>query len=63
MSDATPKELARHAVDALPDDASLEDAIERLAFLADIEAGLADVAAGRTVSHEDVLARFSQPQE
>ena len=63
MSEATPKELARYAVDALPDDASLEDAIEQLAFLADIEAGLADVAAGRTVSHEDVLARFSQPQE
>ena len=60
MSEATSKELARQAIEALPDDASLEDAMERLAFLADIEAGLADVAAGRTVSHDEVLARFGQ---
>ncbi len=59
MIDWTPKQRARHAVDGLPDDASLEDAIERLAFLADIERGIADADAGRTVSHESVLERFA----
>lgn len=58
MIDWPPKQRACHSLDGLPDDASLEDAIERLAFLADIERGLADADAGRTVSHESVLGRF-----
>lgn len=61
MSVRTAKQLAREAVERLPDDASIEDAMERLAFLAEIERGLADVDAGRTVAHEDVLARFAPP--
>ena len=59
MIDWTPKQRARQAVDALPDDATLEGAIERLALLIDIERGLADADAGRTVSHESVLERFA----
>lgn len=58
MSDATVKQLALRALEQLPDDATLEDAMERLYLLERIEQGRADVRAGRVVTHEDVVARF-----
>lgn len=58
MADATAKQLALRAVEQLPDDATLEDAMERLYFLEKIERGRADTAAGRVVPHEEVRARF-----
>ena len=54
----TPKQLAREAVERLPEDATLEDAIERLVFLAKVERGLAQADAGRTIPHEEVRARY-----
>jgi predicted transcriptional regulator len=45
-------------VEHLPDDATVEDAMERLYFLAKIERGLEQSEAGETVSHEDVKKRF-----
>jgi predicted transcriptional regulator len=54
----SPKQLALHAVEQLPDDASLEDAMERLYVLASIEQGRADIAAGRTIPHEEVRRRL-----
>jgi len=53
------KEKVLEAVQQLPADATLEDAMERLYFLAKIERGMADADAGRTVSHEDVRHRFT----
>ncbi len=54
-----PHESVReHVVDELPPDATFEDAIERLVFLAKIDAGLADLDAGRTVPHEEVKRRL-----
>ena len=53
MSDATAKQLALRALEQLP-----EDAMERLYLLEKIERGRADVRDGRTVAHEDVVARF-----
>ena len=41
-----------------PEDASVEDAMERLVFLAKIERGLADAEAQRTLSHADVKKRL-----
>ncbi len=59
MADATSaKQLAREAVERAPDDATVEDIMERLYFLAKIERGRADVAAGRVVPHEEVRKRF-----
>lgn len=58
MVQSSGKELLRQAVEQLPDDASVEDAMERLVFLAKIERGLADAEAGRTISHEDVKKRL-----
>lgn len=55
------KQLAQAAVQHLPEDATIEDVMECLAFLAGIERGLADAEAGRTIPHEDVLARFAAP--
>ena len=59
MSEASMKQKVLQAVQQLPADATLEDAMERLYFLAKIERGLADADAGRTVSHEDVRNRFA----
>ena len=48
----TIKEKMIAAVQALPDDASVEDIMERLLFLAKIEKGLQQADAGKTVSHD-----------
>ena len=58
MVQSTGKELLRQAIEQLPEDASVEDAMERLLFLAKIERGIADAGAGRTLSHEDVKKRL-----
>jgi predicted transcriptional regulator len=52
------KKLLRETLDKLPDDATLEEAIERLLFLAEIEQGIADADAGRMISHEEAKARL-----
>lgn len=41
----------------LPEDATLEDAMERLYFLAKVERGLAE-SEGETISHEEIKAKF-----
>ncbi|PYS45133.1 MAG: hypothetical protein DMF71_01125 [Acidobacteria bacterium] len=45
------------AIQDLPDDATLEDAMERLYFLAKVERGL-DQSDGETISHEEIKAKF-----
>lgn len=45
------------AIQDLPEDATVEDAMERLYFLAKIERGL-EQADGETISHEEIKARF-----
>ena len=45
------------AIQDLPDDATVEDAMERLYFLAKIERGL-EQSEGETISHEDIKAKF-----
>lgn len=41
----------------LPEDATVEDAMERLYFLAKVERGL-EQSDGETISHEEIKARF-----
>jgi predicted transcriptional regulator len=41
--------------DQLPDDATVEDFIDHLAFVLGVERGMADIAAGRTVTHQELL--------
>ena len=48
------------AVADLPEDATVEDATERLYFLTKIERGLEQSEAGETVSHADVKSKFQK---
>ncbi len=59
MSTETEKARAIEALRALPDDATLEDAIERLCFIAKIEEGLRQSEAGQVIPHEQVKKQFS----
>lgn len=54
----TTRDRVHQLADQLPPEASLEDAIERLVFLAKIDRGLAQVEAGQVVSHEDARRRL-----
>jgi predicted transcriptional regulator len=56
----TAKEKAVQAVQASPDDASLEDAMERLFLLARIERGLQQADAGELIPHEKVKERMAK---
>jgi predicted transcriptional regulator len=55
---SSPKQRILEAVQRLPADASFEDVMERLYFIYKVEQGLADVEAGRVVSHDEVKRRF-----
>ncbi len=46
------------AVQDLPEDATVEDAMERLYFLAKLERGLTQSESDETISHEEIKARF-----
>jgi predicted transcriptional regulator len=52
------KQRALEAIQALPDGATIDDAIERLCFIAKIEEGLRQSRAGQVISHEEVKKRF-----
>ena len=58
MGNQTEKQLALDALAALPDNATLDDAIERLCFLAKVEEGLRQSEAGEVVTHEEVKKQF-----
>jgi hypothetical protein len=47
------KQLLREAIERLPDDATVEDAMERLYFLAKVARGLEAADRGDIVSHDD----------
>jgi predicted transcriptional regulator len=50
----TTKEKVLQAVNNLPDDASIEDVMDRLLLLAKIERGLQQADAGQTIAHSEV---------
>ncbi len=52
------KDRAIQPLQALPEPATIEDAIGRLCFIAKIEAGLRQSDAGELVSHEEVKRQF-----
>jgi len=59
MPTETDKQRALEAIRALPDGATIDDAIERLCFIAKIEEGLQQSRAGRVTSHDEVKKRYS----
>jgi predicted transcriptional regulator len=46
------------AIQSLPANATIEDAIERLVLLAKIDRGLADARNGKTIDHAEVKRRL-----
>lgn len=58
MSEPKAKERVLEAVRDLPDDATVEDAMERLYFLAKVDEGLRQAEAGETVNHEEAKRRI-----
>lgn len=58
MDTPTTKERVLEAVQQLPADATVEQAMERLYFIAKVEAGLQQAQDGKLVSHEDVKQRL-----
>ncbi len=58
MPDSTAKQKVLEAIERLPADATVEDAIERLVLLAKIEQGLGQLDAGQRVEHSEVKRRL-----
>jgi len=56
----TTKQKVINAVRSLPQNASYEDAMERLLFLAKIEKGLQQADAGQTVSNEIIKQKMKR---
>ncbi len=52
------KSRAIEALRALPEHATIEDAIERLCFIAKVEEGLRQSDARQLVSHDEVKKQF-----
>ena len=58
MAAETTRDRVLDAVQKLPADATVEQAMERLYFIAKVEEGLRQANAGKLVSHEDVKRRL-----
>jgi hypothetical protein len=57
MRSVANKQRILDALGDLSDDASVEEAIERLCFLAKVEKGIAQLDAGQSLDHEEVKRR------
>jgi predicted transcriptional regulator len=58
MPSETIKQRAIDALRTLPEDATIDDAIERLCLMAKIEEGLRQADAGQLTDHQEVKKRF-----
>lgn len=58
MPKSNAKERVLEAVRDLPDDATVEDVIERLYFLTKVDNGLRQAEASETASHEEAQRRL-----
>ena len=54
----TTRDQVLEVIKTLPPETSVEEAMERLYFLANIEAGLRQVETGQVLSHEEVKRRL-----
>ena len=55
---APAKQLLRDAVEQVPDDATIEDVMERLYFLAKVAHGLEAADRGEVIDHADIEREF-----
>lgn len=58
MSGPTTRDRILEALQDLPADATIDDAIERLIFVAKIDAGIAELDSGNGVPHDEVKQRL-----
>ncbi len=58
MPSETAKQRAIAALQTLPDDATIDDAIERLRLIAKIDKGLREADTEQLTDHEEVRKRF-----
>ena len=58
MAAETVKQKILQVVERLPDTATLEDAIDRLCFLAKVEEGLRQSDVGETVPHAEAVRQL-----
>ncbi len=58
MSPSTAKQRVLEAIEKLPPDASVDDAIEQLVLLAKIERGVAELDSGKGVAHAEAKQRL-----
>lgn len=58
MPQRTTRDRMLEAIRELPEDASVDDAIERLVFLAKIDEGLEQLDKGEAVAHDEVKRRL-----
>jgi predicted transcriptional regulator len=58
MSESSAKTKVLETLSQLPSNATVEEAMERLYFLAKIERGMEQAESGRTVAHDEVKRRF-----
>lgn len=56
----TTKEKLVQAIQSLPDDASIEDAMEHLLLLSKIDGGLEQADNGQTITHSQVKERMAK---
>ncbi len=56
----TVKEKVIQAVQNLPDDASIEDAMARLLLLAKVERGLREADGGQLIDHSEIKERMAK---
>jgi len=56
----TTKQMLIQTVKKLPENASIEDAMESFLFLAKIEKGIGQADAGKTFSHRRLKAKMSR---
>jgi len=58
MSEQLTRDRIIEALREMPPDATVDDAIERLVFLAKIEAGLNELDAGKGIPHDQAKRRL-----
>jgi len=52
------KAVVRDVLETLPDDASYDEIMRELAFERMVDRGIADVRAGRSISHDEAVQRI-----
>ena len=60
MAPRSEKQKVLEAVQQLPEDATVEDAMERLYFLAKVQRGLEQADSGQTIPHAQAKDRLSR---